>query len=65
MSQVLREHAIVMLTAAMSTRAVSREFNGNFSTTNLIQRCFRECRRVGKGFADVNMVVVGLWCGQA
>ncbi len=32
MSQVLRERAIGMLTAGMSTRAVARELNVNFST---------------------------------
>jgi hypothetical protein len=31
MSQVLRERAIGMLTAGMSTRAVARELNANFS----------------------------------
>ena len=31
MSQVLRELAIGMLTAGMSTRTVAREFNVNFS----------------------------------
>ncbi len=42
MSQVLREHAIGMLTAGMSTRAVARELNVNFSTISRIQRRFRE-----------------------
>jgi hypothetical protein len=32
MSQVLRERAIGMLTAGISTRTVAREFNFNFST---------------------------------
>jgi hypothetical protein len=32
MSQVLREHAIGMLNARMSTRAVAREWKVNFST---------------------------------
>ena len=41
-SQVLRERAIGMLTAGMSTRAVARELNVNFSTINCIQRRFRE-----------------------
>ena len=42
MSQVLREHAIGMLTAGMSTRAVAHELNVNFSTISYLQRCFRE-----------------------
>ncbi len=42
MSQVLRERAIGMLTAGMSTRAVAREFNNNFSTISRLQRRFRE-----------------------
>ncbi len=42
MSQVLRKHAIGMLTAGMSTRAVARDLNVNFSTTNRLQRRFRE-----------------------
>ncbi len=42
MSQVLRERAIGMLTAGMSTRAVARELNVHFSTISRLQRCFRE-----------------------
>ncbi len=42
MSQVLRERAIGMLTAGMSTRAVARELNVNFSTISHLQRRFRE-----------------------
>ncbi len=42
MSLVLREHAIGMLTAGMSTRAVAREFNVHFSTISRLQRSFRE-----------------------
>ncbi len=42
MSQVLREHAIGMLTAGMSTRAVARELNVHFSTISRLQRRFRE-----------------------
>ncbi len=42
MSQVLREHAIGMLTAGMSTRAVARELNVHLSTISHLQRCFRE-----------------------
>jgi hypothetical protein len=60
-----------MLTAGMSTRAVAREFNINFSTRSRLQRHFREfgstsnlphkrrpCvwRRVVEWFADVNIV---------
>ncbi len=41
-SQVLRERAIGMLTAGMSTRAVARELNVNFSTISHLQRHFRE-----------------------
>ncbi len=41
-SQVLRERAIGMLTAGMSTRAVACELNVNFSTTSHLQRPFRE-----------------------
>ncbi len=42
MPQVLRERAIGMLTAGMSTRAVARELNVHFSTVSHLQRCFRE-----------------------
>ncbi len=42
MSQVLRERAIGMLTAGMSTRAVALELNVHFSTISRLQRCFRE-----------------------
>ncbi len=42
MSQVLRERAIGMLTAGMSTRAVARELNVNLSTISRLQRRFRE-----------------------
>jgi orotate phosphoribosyltransferase-like protein len=41
-SQVLREHAIEMQTSGMSTRAVARELNVNFSTIYHIQHCFSE-----------------------
>ena len=69
MSHVLRECAIGMLTAGMSTRAVTREFNIPFSTISHLCR-FREfavhppglstaghvwfC--VGKRFVEVNVV---------
>ncbi len=42
MSQVLREHAIGILTAGMSTRAVAHELNVHFSTISRLQRRFRE-----------------------
>ncbi len=42
MSQVLRERAIGMLTAGMSTRAVARELNVHYSTISHLQRRFRE-----------------------
>ncbi len=42
MSQVLRERAIGMLTTGMSTRAVARELNVNFSTISCLKRRFRE-----------------------
>ncbi len=42
MTQVLREHAIGMLTAGISTRAVAYELNVNFSTISHLQRRFRE-----------------------
>uniref|UniRef100_A0A9J8CD08 Transposase Tc1-like domain-containing protein n=1 Tax=Cyprinus carpio carpio TaxID=630221 RepID=A0A9J8CD08_CYPCA len=41
-SQVLREHAIGMLTAGMSNRAVAHELNVHFSTISHLQRHFRE-----------------------
>ena len=68
MSQVLRERAIGMLTAGMSTRAVARELNVKFSTISRLQRHFREFgrtsnwphnrrprvwRHVGERFSDV------------
>uniref|UniRef100_A0A8C1YGH6 Tc1-like transposase DDE domain-containing protein n=1 Tax=Cyprinus carpio TaxID=7962 RepID=A0A8C1YGH6_CYPCA len=42
MSQILRKHAIGMLTAEMSTRAVTHELNVHFSTISSLQRFFRE-----------------------
>ncbi len=42
MWQVLRELAIGMLTAGMSTRAVAPELNFNFSTISILQSYFRE-----------------------
>lgn len=42
MSQVLRECAVDMLTAGMSTRAVARELNVHSSTISRLQRHFRE-----------------------
>ncbi len=42
MSQILRESAIGMLTAGMSTRAVACELNVHFSTISHLQRRFRE-----------------------
>ncbi len=42
MSQILRECAIGMLTAGMSTRAVACELNVHFSTISRLQRRFRE-----------------------
>ncbi len=41
-SQVLRERAIGMLTAGMSTRAVAHELNVHFSTISRLSRRFRE-----------------------
>ncbi len=42
MSQVLREHAIGMLTAGMFTRAVAHELKVHFSTISHLKRRFRE-----------------------
>jgi hypothetical protein len=68
MSEVLRDRAIGMQTAGLSTRAVARELNVNFSTISHLQHDFREfgnwphSRRsgvwplVGERFADVNVV---------
>ncbi len=42
MLQVLRECAIGMLTAGMSTRAVARELNVHFFTISRLQKRFRE-----------------------
>ncbi len=42
MSQVLRERAIGILTAGMSSRAVARESNVHFSTISRLQKRFRE-----------------------
>ena len=66
--EVLREHAIGMLIAGMSTRAVARKCNVNFSNIKRLQHHFREfgstsnrphnrrrrVSRVGKRFAEVN-----------
>ena len=41
-TDVLRERAIGMLTAGMSTRADARECIVNFSTTSRLQRRFKE-----------------------
>ena len=66
-SQDLRERAIGMLTAGMSTRTVAREFKVNFSTISHLKHCFRAfgstLNRPPKRFTDVN--VVGLGYGQA
>ncbi len=40
--QVLRQHAICMLAAGMSTRDVARELNVHLSTISCLQRRFRE-----------------------
>ena len=40
--QILRERAVGMLSAGMSTRAVARELNVNFSTISHLQQHFRE-----------------------
>ncbi len=53
MSQVLRERAIGMLTAGMSTRAVARELNVHFSTISRLQRQFREFGRTPKQSATI------------
>uniref|UniRef100_A0AAX7V920 Transposase Tc1-like domain-containing protein n=1 Tax=Astatotilapia calliptera TaxID=8154 RepID=A0AAX7V920_ASTCA len=45
MSQLLRERAMGMLTAGMSTRAVAHEMNVHFSAISRLQRCFREFGR--------------------
>ncbi|KAL0170065.1 hypothetical protein M9458_034661, partial [Cirrhinus mrigala] len=42
MLQVLKERAIGMLTAGMSTRAVARELNVHFTTISRLQKRFRE-----------------------
>ncbi len=42
MSQILREHAIGMLTEGMSTRPVARELSVHFFNISRLQRCFRE-----------------------
>ena len=42
MSTFLRECAIGMLTAGMSTRALARELNVNFSTISRLQHRFKE-----------------------
>ncbi len=42
MSQVLRDRAIGMLTAGMSTKAVALELNVHFSTTSHLRRRFRD-----------------------
>ena len=67
MSQVLRERAIGILTAGMSTRDVARELNVYLSTISHLQCHFREFGstsnwlhnsrpRVGERLADVNVV---------
>jgi transposase len=43
MSQVLRECAIGMLTAGMSTRVVARQFNVNFSTSYFVLENLAVC----------------------
>ena len=71
MSQVLSEHAIGKLSAAMVTIAVARKLNVNFSIISHLKRCFREFgstsnwphnhrpriwHRVDERFSDVNVV---------
>ncbi len=51
MSQVLRERAIDMLTAVMSTRAVALELNVHFSTISIskgvLEICEQYLREIG------------------
>ena len=42
MSQIFREHSIGKLTAGMSTKAVARALNVNFSTISHLEYNFRE-----------------------
>ena len=56
MSQVLRERAIAMMTAGMSTRAVARECNVNFSIISRLQHCFGEFVSKSNQLANVNVV---------
>ena len=60
MSQVLREHAVGMLTAGISTRAVARELNVHFSTISHLQHVLMSML-----WTECPMVAVGLWYGQA
>jgi hypothetical protein len=54
----LRQLAIGMVTAGISTRAVARSFNGNFSTIS--HQCFRECGSMSNLWACV-WCLVGKW----
>ena len=59
MFQVLKERAIGMLTAGMSTRAVAKEFNVHCST---ICRLQRRCREFGSTFHRPHYRRPCVWC---
>ena len=59
MFQVLRKRAIDLLTTWMSTRAVGREFNVNFSTISSLQRHLREF-----GIAPKFGIAPRIWSNQ-
>ena len=61
MSQILRVRAIDMVTAGMSTRAVAREVNVNFSTIRSHNRRPRVWRLVAEWFTDVNFEQSAPW----
>ncbi len=56
MSQVLWEHAIGILTAGMSTRAVAHELNVNFFTISHFQRHFLEFGSTSTGLTTADHV---------
>ncbi len=63
MSQVLRERAVGMLTAGMSTRAVARELNVNFSTISRLQSRFREFGSTSNHYGKGHYISdARLWC---
>jgi hypothetical protein len=64
MSQVLREHAIGILTAGMSTRTVAIESNVDFSTINLLNVFLENLAVCPTGLTTADHVYGVVWAGS-